>query len=156
MLLQESVEEEKKFDFLFEKMPVDLDNSSTVSGEASVSSTGNQNQLPKSAGKKKRNLPGMPGNLKIQTLCNSNFIIFILFLLILFKFLTFLFLRSRLGSHSFITENFTSNKPIRLRNLQQRVSERPESAASPSRPQSSMETKTEIEQRSEEKGLRLS
>ncbi|CAA7019408.1 unnamed protein product [Microthlaspi erraticum] len=43
-------------------MPVDLDNSSTVSGEASVSvsSTGNQNPLPKSAGKKKRNLPGMP------------------------------------------------------------------------------------------------
>ncbi|KAL1189825.1 Zinc finger protein GAI-ASSOCIATED FACTOR 1 [Cardamine amara subsp. amara] len=41
-------------------MPVDLDNSSTVSGEASVSSTGNQTQLPKSAGKKKRNLPGMP------------------------------------------------------------------------------------------------
>ncbi|CAF2110828.1 hypothetical protein HID58_081903 [Brassica napus] len=42
-------------------MPVDLDNSSTVSGEASVSSTGNQqNPLPKSAAKKKRNLPGMP------------------------------------------------------------------------------------------------
>ncbi|KAJ0253660.1 Zinc finger protein GAI-ASSOCIATED FACTOR 1 [Hirschfeldia incana] len=42
-------------------MPVDLDNSSTVSGEASVSSTGNQqNPLPKSAVKKKRNLPGMP------------------------------------------------------------------------------------------------
>ncbi|KAH0911789.1 hypothetical protein HID58_035110 [Brassica napus] len=42
-------------------MPVDLDKSSTVSGEASVSSTGNQqNPLPKSAAKKKRNLPGMP------------------------------------------------------------------------------------------------
>ncbi|XP_010547497.1 PREDICTED: protein indeterminate-domain 1-like isoform X2 [Tarenaya hassleriana] len=41
-------------------MPVDLDNSSTVSGEASVSSTGNQNPPPKSAVKKKRNLPGMP------------------------------------------------------------------------------------------------
>ncbi|KAF8098442.1 hypothetical protein N665_0266s0010 [Sinapis alba] len=42
-------------------MPADLDNSSTVSGEASVSSTGNQqNPLPKSAAKKKRNLPGMP------------------------------------------------------------------------------------------------
>ncbi|KFK34317.1 hypothetical protein AALP_AA5G129400 [Arabis alpina] len=39
---------------------VDLDYSSTVSGEASVSSTGNQNPLPKSTGKKKRNLPGMP------------------------------------------------------------------------------------------------
>ncbi|XP_024013682.1 protein indeterminate-domain 2 isoform X2 [Eutrema salsugineum] len=38
-------------------MPVDLDNSSTVSGEASVSSTGNQNPLLKSSGKKKRNLP---------------------------------------------------------------------------------------------------
>lgn len=50
-------------------MPVDLDNSSTVSGEASVSSTGNQqNPLPKSAAKKKRNLPGMPGNIKIQSL----------------------------------------------------------------------------------------
>jgi hypothetical protein len=42
-------------------MPVDLDNSSTVSGDASVSSTGNQNLTPKSVGKKKRNLPGMPG-----------------------------------------------------------------------------------------------
>ncbi|KAG7614469.1 Zinc finger C2H2 superfamily [Arabidopsis suecica] len=41
-------------------MPVDLDNSSTVSGDASVSSTGNQNLTPKSVGKKKRNLPGMP------------------------------------------------------------------------------------------------
>ncbi|XP_010503737.1 PREDICTED: protein indeterminate-domain 2-like isoform X2 [Camelina sativa] len=43
-------------------MPVDLDNSSTVSGEASVSisSTGNQNPLVNSTGKKKRNLPGMP------------------------------------------------------------------------------------------------
>ncbi|CAH8318816.1 unnamed protein product [Eruca vesicaria subsp. sativa] len=42
-------------------MPVDLDNSSTVSGDASVSSTGNhQNPLPNSAAKKKRNLPGMP------------------------------------------------------------------------------------------------
>ncbi|XP_019102321.1 PREDICTED: protein indeterminate-domain 2-like isoform X1 [Camelina sativa] len=43
-------------------MPVDLDNSSTVSGEASVSisSTGNQNPLINSTGKKKRNLPGMP------------------------------------------------------------------------------------------------
>ncbi|XP_013621021.1 PREDICTED: protein indeterminate-domain 1-like [Brassica oleracea var. oleracea] len=39
-------------------MPVDLDNSSTVSGDArSVSSTGNQNHKPP---KKKRNLPGMP------------------------------------------------------------------------------------------------
>ncbi|KFK28353.1 hypothetical protein AALP_AA8G504900 [Arabis alpina] len=37
-------------------MPVDLDNSSTVSGDVSVSSTGNQNPPPK----KKRNLPGMP------------------------------------------------------------------------------------------------
>ncbi|XP_065874404.1 zinc finger protein GAI-ASSOCIATED FACTOR 1-like [Euphorbia lathyris] len=44
-------------------MPVDLDNSSTASGEASVSSSGNQPPPPQSAaavGKKKRNLPGMP------------------------------------------------------------------------------------------------
>ncbi|KAE7999898.1 hypothetical protein FH972_004283 [Carpinus fangiana] len=41
-------------------MPVDLDNSSTASGEASVSSSGNQSQPPKSTAKKKRNLPGMP------------------------------------------------------------------------------------------------
>ncbi|KAA3474355.1 protein indeterminate-domain 2-like isoform X2 [Gossypium australe] len=41
-------------------MPVDLDNSSTASGEASVTSSGNQNPLPKSTAKKKRNLPGMP------------------------------------------------------------------------------------------------
>lgn len=43
-------------------MPVDLDNSSTASGEASVSSSGNQPPPPKSTatGKKKRNLPGMP------------------------------------------------------------------------------------------------
>ncbi|XP_038719643.1 zinc finger protein GAI-ASSOCIATED FACTOR 1-like isoform X2 [Tripterygium wilfordii] len=42
-------------------MPVDLDNSSTASGEASVSSSGNQPPPPKStATKKKRNLPGMP------------------------------------------------------------------------------------------------
>ncbi|KAG8497552.1 hypothetical protein CXB51_008793 [Gossypium anomalum] len=41
-------------------MPVEVDNSSTVSGEASVSSTGNQNPPPKSTVKKKRNLPGMP------------------------------------------------------------------------------------------------
>ncbi|XWS45387.1 hypothetical protein CRYUN_Cryun15aG0132300 [Craigia yunnanensis] len=41
-------------------MPVDLDNSSIASGEASVSSSGNQNPPPKSTAKKKRNLPGMP------------------------------------------------------------------------------------------------
>ncbi|MBA0832455.1 hypothetical protein Goarm_016844 [Gossypium armourianum] len=41
-------------------MPVDLDNSSTASGEASVTSSSNQNPLPKSTAKKKRNLPGMP------------------------------------------------------------------------------------------------
>ena len=45
-------------------MPVDLDNSSTASGEASVSSSGNQNPPPKSTAKKKRNLPGMPGIVK--------------------------------------------------------------------------------------------
>lgn len=46
-------------------MPSDLDNSSvmndsTASGEASASSSGNQPAPPKSAVKKKRNLPGMP------------------------------------------------------------------------------------------------
>ncbi|KAF3439054.1 hypothetical protein FNV43_RR17329 [Rhamnella rubrinervis] len=41
-------------------MPTDLDNSSTASGEASVSSSGNQTAPPKSTAKKKRNLPGMP------------------------------------------------------------------------------------------------
>ncbi|KAK8304799.1 hypothetical protein V6Z11_D03G016300 [Gossypium hirsutum] len=41
-------------------MPVEVDNSSTVSGNASVSSTGNRNPPPKSTVKKKRNLPGMP------------------------------------------------------------------------------------------------
>ncbi|XP_071724290.1 zinc finger protein GAI-ASSOCIATED FACTOR 1-like [Rutidosis leptorrhynchoides] len=46
-------------------MPVELDNSSTASGDASVSSSGgggggNQNPPPKSTAKKKRNLPGTP------------------------------------------------------------------------------------------------
>ncbi|XP_010521474.1 PREDICTED: protein indeterminate-domain 1-like [Tarenaya hassleriana] len=41
-------------------MPVDMDNSSTISAEASVSSAGNLNPPPRSAGKKKRSLPGMP------------------------------------------------------------------------------------------------
>ncbi|XP_062001322.1 zinc finger protein GAI-ASSOCIATED FACTOR 1-like [Rosa rugosa] len=42
-------------------MPTDLDNSSTASGEASVSSSGNQTApAPKPTTKKKRNLPGMP------------------------------------------------------------------------------------------------
>ncbi|KAG8642498.1 zinc finger protein GAI-ASSOCIATED FACTOR 1 [Manihot esculenta] len=41
-------------------MPIDLDNSSTASGEASVSSSGNQPPPPIVTGKKKRNLPGMP------------------------------------------------------------------------------------------------
>ncbi|KAL5557254.1 hypothetical protein UlMin_039490 [Ulmus minor] len=41
-------------------MPTELDNSSTASGEASVSSSGNQTAPPKSTAKKKRNLPGMP------------------------------------------------------------------------------------------------
>ena len=45
-------------------MPVDLDNSSTASGEASVSSSGNQTAPPKSTAKKKRNLPRMPGRNK--------------------------------------------------------------------------------------------
>ncbi|KAI4314870.1 hypothetical protein L6164_027735 [Bauhinia variegata] len=41
-------------------MPIDLDNSSTASGEASASSSGNQTVPQKSTVKKKRNLPGMP------------------------------------------------------------------------------------------------
>ncbi|KAE8693279.1 Protein indeterminate-domain 2 [Hibiscus syriacus] len=41
-------------------MPVDVYNSSTVSGDASVSSSGNQNPPPKFTVKKKRSLPGMP------------------------------------------------------------------------------------------------
>lgn len=45
-------------------MPVDLDNVSTASGEASVSSSGNQTVPPKPTTKKKRNLPGMPGTTK--------------------------------------------------------------------------------------------
>jgi len=39
-------------------MTVDLDNVSTASGEASISSSGNQT---KPTPKRKRNLPGMPG-----------------------------------------------------------------------------------------------
>ncbi|GLU13701.1 hypothetical protein SLE2022_303170 [Rubroshorea leprosula] len=38
----------------------ELDNSPTASGEASVSSSGNQNPPPKPTAKRKRNLPGMP------------------------------------------------------------------------------------------------
>ncbi|KAI9089288.1 hypothetical protein K1719_029567 [Acacia pycnantha] len=42
-------------------MPVDLDNYSSASGEASVSSSGNQTAPPpKSTAKKKRNFPRMP------------------------------------------------------------------------------------------------
>ncbi|CAK9324242.1 unnamed protein product [Citrullus colocynthis] len=41
-------------------MPTDVENSSNASGEVSISSTGNQPPPPKSAVKKKRNLPGMP------------------------------------------------------------------------------------------------
>lgn len=52
-------------------MPSDLDNSSvmndsTASGEASASSSGNQPAPPKSAVKKKRNLPGMPGKKELN------------------------------------------------------------------------------------------
>ena len=45
-------------------MPVDLDNSSTASGEASVSSSGNQSQPLKPTTKKNQCLLGMPGNIK--------------------------------------------------------------------------------------------
>ncbi|XP_061357238.1 zinc finger protein GAI-ASSOCIATED FACTOR 1-like [Gastrolobium bilobum] len=41
-------------------MPVDFDNVSTASGEASVSSSGNHIAPPEPTTKKKRNLPGMP------------------------------------------------------------------------------------------------
>ncbi|XP_038883163.1 zinc finger protein GAI-ASSOCIATED FACTOR 1-like [Benincasa hispida] len=41
-------------------MPADLENSSSASGEPTVSSPGNTAPPPKSAVKKKRNLPGMP------------------------------------------------------------------------------------------------
>ena len=49
-------------------MPVDLDNSSTASGEASVSSSGNQSQPPKPTAKKKRSLPGMPGKINKENI----------------------------------------------------------------------------------------
>lgn len=52
-------------------MPADPDNSSamndsTGSGEASVSSSGNQAVPQKESGKKKRNLPGMPGKIMFK------------------------------------------------------------------------------------------
>ena len=45
-------------------MPVDLDNSLTASGEASVSSFGNQSQPQNPTTKKSQCLLGMPGNIK--------------------------------------------------------------------------------------------
>ena len=45
-------------------MPVDLDNSSTASREANVSSSGNQSQPLKPTTKKNQWLLGMPGNIK--------------------------------------------------------------------------------------------
>lgn len=62
-------------------MPVDLDNSSTASGEASVSSSGNQSQPPKPTAKKKRSLPGMPGKINKENMSFSTvFLVFDLFL----------------------------------------------------------------------------
>lgn len=64
-------------------MLVDVENSSamndsTASGEASISSSGNQIP-PKKAEKKKRNLPGMPG---IIFSCSSQYMHFYVFVLI--------------------------------------------------------------------------
>ena len=66
-------------------MPVDLDNSSTASGEASVSSSGNQSQPPKPTAKKKRSLPGMPGKINKENIYthmsfSTGFLVFDLFL----------------------------------------------------------------------------
>lgn len=137
-------------------MPVDLDNVSTASGEASVSSSGNQTVPPKSTAKKKRNLPGMPGTSKNSTtICFSSSFSLILFL---FYFIFHIFgglFRSRCRGDCSVSEDPFGHKPIRVRNLQQGVPEGSEPAAPSKGSQPSVEAEAEVEQGGEEEGLRV-
>jgi len=122
-------------------MPVDLDNSSTASGEASVSSSGNQPPPPpppqqppsKSAAtaKKKRNLPGMPGKESVNFNKIWNLIGFWLVKVNWFFFL--ISCRSRSRGDSLIAKDPFSYKSICMWNMQQRVSKRPKLATSSTR-----------------------
>lgn len=99
------------------------DSAATVSGD---SSSGNQTvPPPKSTAKKKRNLPGMPGNSQNRLLLNYFTVIqvwaeivekdqILIVGLVDFEFL----IRSWCWGDRFITNDFTRNEPIRLWNLQ--------------------------------------
>lgn len=101
--------------------------------------------------KKKRNLPGTPGNNGSPAYFMFFFFFFFLQIFYFFPVLN----RSRCRSYRSITEISHGDEPIHLRNLQQRFPERPELAASQARPQSSMETPAKNKQRGPEEGLHL-
>lgn len=106
----------------------------------------NQVETTPTAVKRKRNLPGMPGE-KLNTL-------FFYLLFCVCARLTsttrsisdiLIWSRSRCGSDRVIAENAAGNEQIRVRDLQQGVPARPESAAPPPRPQPSVEAPAAVQ-----------
>jgi hypothetical protein len=64
--------------------------------------------------------------------------------------------RSRCGSDCSVSKDPVGHEPIRVRNLQRRVSEGAEPAAPSAGSRSSVEASAEVEQGGEEEGLRVS
>lgn len=99
----------------------------------------NSKPKPSAAAKKKRNLPGNPGENQLLDLDRSSGLIEKG--LDLYNFCCFLGCRCRsgCGGHRSIAEVSHGDEQIHLRNMQQGVSERSEPAASPTRAQSAVE-----------------
>ena len=72
-----------------------------------------------------------------------------------FALFSFSYYRSRCRGHCSIPEDPHGHKPIHMRNMQQRVPERPKPSASPKGSQPSVEAKTKVQQRGEKEGLYL-
>lgn len=135
---------------------------STVGGfvqELNSNPNPNPNSIPL---KRKRSLPGTPGKHLFLYLLHTQLFSFLcvyvnkIYSHIFLSKLIFCWIRSRCRSHSFVPKILNGNKPILMWNLQQGFPEGPELAASPTRPQSSMEAKAKNKQRSSQKGVCLS
>jgi hypothetical protein len=128
---------------------------STGRGFAEEPNSNPNPNLNSNPGKRKRSLPGTPGKHIFISLSLS-LVVCVKFLRIFFNGFSMNWSRSGCRGYSHVSKIFNGDKPIHMWNLQKGFPEGPELAASPARPQSSMEASAKNKQRSSEKGVRLS
>lgn len=143
-------------------MPADpFSLSTSIGGFTQDQQNTNPNPKPNPPPKKKRNLPGTPGHhhyLHLHSLIKSLQVTpYTRLLCCYFTYFSqkISYNRSRCRGHCSLPEDPHGNEPIYMRNMQQRVPERPEPSASPKGSQPSVEAKAKVQQRGKEEGLYL-